>query len=59
MPRYPRVFGSPAAKAQARAAFIAKGGGTVTPTPTPSVFANGVWDDTAAWNDSDAWKDAA
>lgn len=31
----------------------------VTPTPSPSVFANGTWDDTATWSDNDIWKDAA
>jgi len=32
---------------------------TPTPSPTPSVFANGIWNDTATWNDADIWKDAA
>jgi hypothetical protein len=32
---------------------------TGTPTPPASVFANGIWNDTATWNDADIWKDAA
>jgi lysophospholipase L1-like esterase len=36
MARYPRLFGSSAAMAQSRAAFVATGGVTPTPTPTPA-----------------------
>jgi hypothetical protein len=35
-PRYPRVSGSAAAKAQSRAGFVATGGVIVTPPPTPA-----------------------
>jgi len=28
-------------------------------SPIFSVFANGIWNDTATWNDADIWKDAA
>lgn len=44
------------------AEMVARGmpfsGGTGSPA-NPSVFANGVWNDTATWNDADIWKDAA
>ncbi|MEH3120355.1 MAG: hypothetical protein PGN16_00010 [Sphingomonas phyllosphaerae] len=38
---------------------IVKVPGGTSPIPNPSVFATGVWDDTANWDDSEAWKDAA
>jgi hypothetical protein len=32
---------------------------TIVVAASPSVFANGTWNDTATWNDADIWKDAA
>lgn len=40
--RYPRVFGSAAAKAQSRAVFAAVGGVTPTPTPMPALLNSGI-----------------
>jgi hypothetical protein len=49
--RYPRVFGSSAAKAQSRAAF-AVGDGAAPPESYARWADSGSWDDTKAWSDS-------